>query len=177
MPSSSAFRIRCRVDLPRPGADRLLVGAGERQAHPVAGRLDLLDRMEADRRQPGGVAGVGGDLGIGRHDGHALLREVIDEGAEPLRDLLGRLPGRDRAARDVRRPAADDRQRPAQDEDRGAVLVDQLIRLPAGAAAVLGPGGGLEDVAADDVDGPLVPIAQLLWRCRSERRQAASPPV
>jgi hypothetical protein len=82
----------------------------------------------------------------------------LDEGSEPLGDLLADWPDETGRAGTYADQPPTHRQRPAQDEDRGAVLEEQLIGLPAGSAPVLGPGGGLEDVPADHVDGPLVPI-------------------
>ncbi len=86
MPSFSAFRIRCRVDLAIPSKAAVLVDALERQRDPVARRLDLLDRVEAGGADLGCVATLGGDLRVAGHDVDAGACEMIGDGHEPRGD-------------------------------------------------------------------------------------------
>ena len=84
-----------------PSNADVLVGALERQRHPVAGRLDLRDRVEAGPGERGGGVGVGRHLGVGGHDVDALVGEETGD-LDQAERRLGRRAGRDRAARDVR---------------------------------------------------------------------------
>jgi hypothetical protein len=134
----------------------LLVGAGEGQRHPVAGRLDLLDRVEARLREGVGELRRGGHLAVGGDDVDALgleQRRDLDEAGR----VVARRAGRDRAARDVGAEPADLGPRPEQREHARTGRLDDVARQPAAGRPVSGPLERLVDVAVRQVDRVLVP--------------------
>ena len=110
---------------------------------------------------------AGGDLGVRGEHVHAAVGEVDRERGERLADPHAVGVGRpwravdDRAARHVRRAAADPVPRPHEDEGPG-VADDVEPRLPARRLAMRGPRPRLQDVAALDVDRARVPVVELV---------------
>ena len=113
------------------------------------GWISSIGRKPAGRRRRP-VPGRGRDLGVGRDDVDALGREPARRSRPGGRrgSPSSPAPRGDRAARDVRAAAADQRPRPAEDQRRMAVVGDEVARPPARRRAVLGPGARLVDVAA-----------------------------
>jgi hypothetical protein len=172
-----AGRFRCI------GEGRFLVDAGQGQRDPVPRRLDLLDRVEAAGRQRVAVAGVRGNLGVGRDDVLAERAEERCDGSQPIRGRgRGLAVQAHRATRDVRASAPDPRPGAAECQHAGWPLLAALdyeeVRPPAASLPVGGPRTRLVDVAARCIDGPLVPVGKLLGRCRPDLHppSPASPP-
>ena len=149
--------------LGEPGADRGVVGvAGERQADPVARRLDLRDGTEAGRAQAAAVGGVGRrDLRVGGDDGDAALGQPVGERRHPAR----RRPRRPRSG-STTGPRGTyalappiHRERPEQDERRDGPSSRRTWsgRQPR-RGALLRPDRRLVDVAAGRRDRALVPV-------------------
>ena len=126
--------------------------------------LDLLDGPEAGCLDQRGVAGRRLDLRIAGNDVDAGGGQVIRGGPEPARRLLHRLAGTDRAAREVRARATDERPRPLEREEPKPVVEDEEARSPAMPLAVARPGERLVDVAAGHFDRSRVPTLELPGR-------------
>ena len=138
----------------------LVRAAAERDRQPVARRLDLLNRMEADAVEGLAVA-ARRDLGIGGNDVHAAVPEIVGHALEPCDRVLETVRGH-RPPWQVRARATHQRPRPDEREHSRVVGADEVPRLPAAGRAVLGPLARLQHVAALGSDRPVVPGPELL---------------
>ena len=126
----------------------------------MAGRLDLLDRPVAGRREQRSVAGFGGHLRVRRDHRRAARGDPAGHGLEPVGDGTW-IVVRERPARDVHPVAADQRPGPGERENATAVLADEVPRAPAEVRPVVRPGPRLVNVARERQDGLSVPVLEL----------------
>ena len=151
-----------------PEREHLVDAVAERQADPVARRLDLLDGAEPGRRMAVEERGIGGrDLRVGGHDVDPAPASASATATWRAASVAPSAADRGRTARHVGAAAADQRPRALESEHATAVVGHEEARPPAGRRPMVGPGARLVDVAAGGVDRRRVPALELGGRVAS----------
>ena len=131
----------------------------------MAGRLELLDRVESSAEDRLAVGAIGGgDFGIGGDDINAATCQRLAHGDLTVGDgsrLRGGATGHG-PTRQIGAAAADHRPGPEQGQDPSTVPGHQEVRQPARRPPVLGPRSRLVDVAAGRLDRLGIPAGQFL---------------